>query len=149
MSRLIQLPSGTFIAPGAIQMIEARSLMRPHVDHAGQSWPAMVFVETRNQVVRVPCSNFVAAENLRDAIGDLVNASFANAQARRGEAAPTARGAESAPPARGSEAAPPARGAGERVMPEACFRSGTDGASLPGQMMAPRHNAPGAFAEAS
>lgn len=131
MSRLIQLPSGTFIAPGAIQMVEARSLMRPHVDRAGQEWPAMVFIETRNQVVRVPCSNFVAADNLRDAIGDLVNASFANAQARRGEAAPTARGA------------------GEGVMPEACFRQGTDGASLPGQMMARRHNAPGAFAEAS
>lgn len=83
MARLIQLPSGTFIAPGAIQMIEARSLARPYVDQGGQEWPAMVFIETRNQVVRVPCTTFVAAENLRDAIGDLVNANHAQAQERR------------------------------------------------------------------
>lgn len=121
MSRLIQLPSGTFIAPGAIQMVEARSLMRPHVDHAGQEWPAMVCIETRNQVVRVPCASFVDAENLRDAIGDLVNASHANAQARH------------------AESAPPARGTGQRI----------DGAALPAQMMAPRQAARGAFAEAS
>lgn len=138
MSRLIQLPSGTFIAPGAIQMVEARSLMRPHVDHAGQEWPAMVFIETRNQVVRVPCATFADAENLRDAIGDLVNASHANAQARHAESAPPARRGETTHPSRG-EAAPSARGTGQR----------SDGAALPAQMMAPRQAARGAFAEAS
>jgi len=73
MSALIHLASGAFVHPGAIQMVDARALMRPHIDPAGVEWPAVVIIETRRQVLRVPCATFEDAEDLRDEIGDLVN----------------------------------------------------------------------------
>lgn len=73
MARLIQLTSGAFIDPAAVQMVDARALMRPHIDPAGVEWPAVVVIETRRQVLRVPCATFEEAEHLRDTIGDLVN----------------------------------------------------------------------------
>lgn len=76
---LLQLPNGTFVALRAIQAIEARTLAREHVDHAGRSWPAAVVIETRTQMLRVPCASFAQAEALRDEIGALVNGSHATA----------------------------------------------------------------------
>ena len=89
MARLIQLPTGTYVAPDAIRLVEARSLGRPYVDHEGAEWPAMVCIETRNQVVRVPCATFAEAVRLRDCIGGTVNAH--DAQRERARIAPDGR----------------------------------------------------------
>ncbi len=70
---LIQLTSGAFVDPAAVQMVDARSLTRPHIDPGGGEWPAVVIIETRRQVLRVPCLTFQQAEQLRDTIGYLVN----------------------------------------------------------------------------
>ncbi|HRD79060.1 MAG TPA: hypothetical protein PK264_24535, partial [Hyphomicrobiaceae bacterium] len=72
MARFITLANGTRIVPGAVQTIEARALVSPWTDASGRLWPAMVFVETRHQVVRCPCASLGEAQRLRDEIAEAV-----------------------------------------------------------------------------
>ncbi len=74
MGTLHRLPSGSYVLPRKIRAIEARPLRHAFIDRTGRQWPAAVYVETRHQVLRVPCESLEAAYALRDELGELVNA---------------------------------------------------------------------------
>lgn len=66
MAALLELPTGSLVAPSAIQALESRLLSRPYFDRDGKAWPALLIVETRSQVLRVPFDDIAAANKLRD-----------------------------------------------------------------------------------
>jgi hypothetical protein len=74
MRPLLRLANGTRLAHTAVRAIDARELSRPHVDRDGREWPAMVVIETRNQILRVPCASFAEALAMRDELGADVDA---------------------------------------------------------------------------
>lgn len=80
---LYTLPNGSLVSLGAIHAIEARMPRHPIRDAAGHEYPALVVIETRNQILRVPCTSGRAALALRDEIGALVNDHRADAAAQR------------------------------------------------------------------
>lgn len=62
----MQLPSGSYVQPGAIMAIEARTLRHPHIEADGSAYPAVVYVETRHQVLKLGCSTSADAVALRE-----------------------------------------------------------------------------------
>ena len=85
MRHLIRLANGTRISHTAVRAIEARALGRPHIDQSGREWPALVVVETRNQVLRVPCASFAEAEAMRETLDAEVEQRARREQRRRDE----------------------------------------------------------------
>lgn len=83
MADLIRLPTGSHVAAEAIRSLEARPCGTPYIDNQGRAWPAYLIVETRNQIMRVPCASMADAEALRDELAALANADRARAQAFR------------------------------------------------------------------
>lgn len=100
-SSLMTLPNGTRVAPAAVRLIDARELVRPYRDHSGQTWPALVTIETRGYIVRIPCASLAGAEAMRDEIASQIEharttGNSAREDQRRGD---VRRASEAFPPA--------------------------------------------------
>lgn len=77
IGRMIDLGEGAFVSPQAIQSVAARKQRRLYIDDAGHEWPWVVRVETRQQMMLIPCADREAAAATAQRIAAAVNAFFA------------------------------------------------------------------------